>query len=155
MIWPTLESTVNLQYYKYDSFIQYPIYLKKYKHLVRNNPKKKLFECTHIKLNTYKHKILYHFLSKQNKILYHLIILKIYIIYFLLILLFIFCLYVWVCLNMVLNPCYHARPSPKKGKLYGTPKNLSVLVRQIIKLIVKCVIFLREKLFSILYNYNN
>jgi len=41
------------------------------------------------------------------------------------------------------------------GKFYRTPKILSVLVHQITKLIVKCVIFLRKKLFSITYNYNN
>jgi len=43
----------------------------------------------------------------------------------------------------------------KNGKFYGTPNNLSVLIHQIIKLIVKCIIFWREKSFSITYNYNN
>jgi len=39
-----------------------------------------------------------------------------------------------------------------KGKFYGTPTNMSVLVHQINKLIVKSDIFWREKLFSITYN---
>jgi hypothetical protein len=41
------------------------------------------------------------------------------------------------------------------GIFYGTLINLIVLVHQINKLVVKYVIFRREKLFSITYNYNN
>jgi len=33
------------------------------------------------------------------------------------------------------------------GKFYGTLQNLSVLVHQILKIIVKCVIFLRKNYF--------
>ena len=50
---------------------------------------------------------------------------------------------------------YFFKNNKQYGKFYGTPNFLSVLVHQITKLIVKCVIFLREKLFSITYNYNN
>jgi len=38
------------------------------------------------------------------------------------------------------------------GKFYGVSTNMSVLVHQINKLIVRSVIFWREKLFSITYN---